>query len=34
MNEMTSRFNIGVGELIEQSDNFVIKKIKKIVKME
>lgn len=28
MNEMTSRFNIGVGELIEQSDNFVIKKIK------
>lgn len=27
MNEMTSRFNIGVGELIEQSDNFVIKKI-------
>ena len=27
-NEMTSRFNIGVGELIEQSDNFVIKKIK------
>ena len=28
MNEMTSRFNIGVGELIEKSDNFVIKKIK------
>ena len=28
MNEMTSRFNIGVGDLIEQSDNFVIKKIK------
>lgn len=28
MNEMTSKFNIGVGELIEQSDNFVIKKIK------
>ena len=28
MNEMTSRFNIGVGELIEQSDNLVIKKIK------
>ena len=28
MNEMTSRFNTGIGELIEQSDNFVIKKIK------
>lgn len=28
MNEMTSRFNTGAGEMIEQSDSFVIKKIK------
>lgn len=28
MNEMTSRFNTGVGEIIEQSENFVIKKIR------
>ena len=30
MNEMTSRFNTGAGELIEQSEGFVIKKIKDI----
>lgn len=28
MNEMTSKFNIGVGEIIEQSENFIIRKIK------
>ena len=28
MNEMTSRFNTGVGEIIEQGNKFVIKKIK------
>ena len=28
MNEMTSRFNTDVGEVIEQNDNFAIKKIK------
>ena len=30
MNEMTSRFNTGAGEMIEHSDKFVIKKIKDI----
>lgn len=28
MNEMTSRFNTGAGEMIERGDNYVIKKIK------
>ena len=28
MNEMTSRFDTGAGEMIEKSDNYVIKKIK------
>jgi len=28
MNEMTSRFNTGAGEMIEESESFVIKKIK------
>ncbi|MGN1297386.1 MAG: sensor histidine kinase [Clostridia bacterium] len=28
MSEMTSRFNTGIGEMIEQSEKFVIKKIK------
>ena len=30
MNEMTSRFNTGIGEIIEENDKFVIKKIKDV----
>ena len=29
MNEMTSRFDTGAGEVIEENDNFVVSRIKK-----